>query len=146
MKVLFRSTLAAATAVLPAAPVVADDAAVELRQDAEYVIGGIGVACTGIGGSKEYPKWKAFPLRIEFANDLREHLIGAELRVSDVAGEQLVNVSCWGAWLLLKPPGQESYKVEATMIGRGVPSRSATVRAPASGQTRIVLEFPGVDE
>ena len=131
--------------LVAAAPAGASGAPVNLRQDAEQAIGGIGVACTGIAGSKEDPRWQAYPLRIEFANDRREHLVGAQVRLSDASGDELMNVTCWGAWLLLKPPGQESYTLEATIIGEAAPARRATVRAPASGQTRIVLEFPGVD-
>lgn len=117
---------------------------VSLRQDAESTIGSIGVACTGIAGSKDDPRWLAYPLRIEFANDRREHLIGAQVTVSTMEHQQVMNVSCWGAWLLLKPPGQDSYRIEAKIIGETVPAQSTTVRAPANGQTRVVLEFPGV--
>jgi hypothetical protein len=128
-----------------ATPVSASGAPASLGQDAETSIGGVGVACTGIGGSKEEPRWRAYPLRIEFANDLREHLIGAQVRVTDETGREVMNVTCWGAWLLLKPPGDGAYTIEATIIGESVPAQKATVRAPASGQARIVLEFPGVD-
>jgi len=145
-KQLRTSWLAACAAGLVAcSPTWGKGAPTSLPQDRENTIGGIGVACTGIAGSKDDPRWKAYPLRIEFANDLREHLIGAQVKVSDEAGTLLMNVTCWGAWLLLKPPGQVSYRIEATIIGESVPAQTATVSAPASGQTRIVLEFPGVD-
>jgi hypothetical protein len=126
------------------APALNDTPPVKLRQDTENMIGGIGVACTGIAQSKKDPRWPSYPLRIEFANDLREHLIGAQVKVW-AEERQIMNVTCWGAWLLLNPPGKESYRIEATIIGGNVPAQNAAVQAPASGQTRIVLEFPGVD-
>jgi hypothetical protein len=128
-----------------AAPASGADAPTKLRLDAETSIGGIGVACTGIGDSKEDPRWLAYPLRIEFANDLREHLVGAQVTVSTMEHQQLMNVTCWGSWLLLKPPGRDSYRIEGRIIGENVPPKGATVQAPANGQTRVVLEFPGVD-
>jgi len=116
-----------------------------LQLDAETMIGGIGVACTGIGESKHEARWNDYPLRIEFANDLREYLIGTKVTVSTMEQQPIMNVSCWGSWLLLKPPARDSYRVEARIIGETGPSQITTVQAPTSGQARIVLEFPGVD-
>jgi hypothetical protein len=136
--------LIAATPAQNDAPGQNNSPPVRLQQDTETTIGGIGVACTGIAQSKKDPRWPSYPLRIEFANDLREHLVGAQVRVW-AEDRQIMNVTCWGAWLLLKPPGRESYRIEATIIGESGPAQTSTLQAPASGQTRIVLEFPGVD-
>jgi len=137
--------LALALTLSGAAPAGSTTPPVKLQLDSETEIGDIGVACTGIGRSKEDPRWRAYPLRIEFANDLGEHLIGAEVAVSTMDGQQLIDVICWGPWLLLKPPGRASYRVEAKIIGETVAAQSATVQAPANGQARVVLEFHGVD-
>ncbi|MDG2004380.1 MAG: hypothetical protein P8J20_13720 [Novosphingobium sp.] len=147
--VTFLALLAAAPALAdrPAnivGPIQVDVPTVNLRQDSETMIGGLSVACTGIAGSKEDPRWPSYPLRLEFANDLREHLIGAQVKLWD-DDHQIMNVTCWAPWLLLKPPGGKSYRVEATIIGESAPAQCMTVKSPTSGQTRIVLEFPGVD-
>jgi hypothetical protein len=131
--------------LLAASPGAAQDAPMRLALDREETFSGIGVACTGIGESKQDPRWQAYPLRIEFANERREYLIGAQVKLHDEAGRQLMDIACWGAWLLLRPPGRDSYRIEATMIGDDAEPQSATIRAPADGQARIVLQFSGVE-
>jgi hypothetical protein len=110
--------------------------------DGEAVIAGVGVACTGIGESKQEPRWQAYPVRVEFANADREYLIGATVKVANAKGAPLLTASCAGPWLLLKFPDRAAYRVEATIDGAAAAARSATVRAPASGQTRVVMTFP----
>lgn len=116
------------------------DAPVKMGWDSEMTLAGIGIACTGIGGSKDDPKWRAYPLRIEFANRAREYLINATVTVTDDKGARLFTVTCPGAWLLLKPPGASPYRVDALVNGRAAPT--TTVKSPAKGQQRVVLVFP----
>lgn len=121
-------------------PVGAGAMAADLPIDAETTIAGIGVACTGIGESKQEPRWQAYPIRVEFANADHEYLIGATVKVADAKGAALLTASCSGPWLLLKFPDRAAYRIEATIAGAA--PRSATVRAPGSGQARVVLTFP----
>lgn len=114
--------------------------ATEVPIDSETVIAG--VACTGIGESKLEARWQAYPLRVEFANADREYLIGATVKVADAKGAALFTTSCSGPWLLLKFPDRAAYRVEATINGATAAPRSATVKSPATGQTRVVLTFP----
>ncbi len=139
------SALLAAAA--PAQPVAPDAAAtpspnapVKMGWDSEMTLAGIGLACTGIGGSKDDPKWLAYPLRIEFANRAREYLINATVTLTDDKGAKLFTVVCPGAWLLLKVPSAAPYRVDALVNGRAAPA--TTVKSPAKGQQRVILVFP----
>jgi hypothetical protein len=128
------------TAQSSAAPAASADTPVKMGWDSEMTIAGVGLACTGIGGTKDDPKWLAYPLRIEFANRAREYLINATVALSDGNGARLFTVVCPGAWLLLKLPSPAAYRVDALVNGRAAPT--STVKSPAKGQTRVILVFP----
>jgi hypothetical protein len=130
---------AAASAQLPAAAASAD-APIKMGWDSEMTLAGVGTACTGIGGTKDDPKWLAYPLRIEFANRAREYLINATVTLTDDKGARLFTVVCPGAWLLLKLPSAAAYRVDALVNGRAAPP--TTVKSPAKGQQRVILVFP----
>lgn len=115
---------------------------VRVRLDEEQTIGDVGVACTGIGQTKNDPKWLAYPVRLEFADAQRAYLAGEDVTLSDAGGQPLLDVTCEGPWLLLKLAPGKSYKVEAKLTEKDTAPRSATVKAPAHGQARFVLTFP----
>jgi hypothetical protein len=139
-------TLAAWVMLAAATPAPAPETAasaetpVKMGWDSEMTIAGVGLACTGIGGTKDDPKWLAYPLRIEFANRAREYLINATVALSDDKGAKLFTVTCPGAWLLLKVPSPAPYRVDALVNGRAAPT--TTVKSPAKGQQRVILVFP----
>lgn len=114
----------------------------QLALDAEQVIDGVGVACTGIGGTKDDPKWRAYPVRVEFANKAREYLLGATVTLADTKGAPMFTVSCGGPWLLLKPPDSADYHLEARIIDPSTAPQKAIVKSPARGQIRVILTFP----
>jgi hypothetical protein len=136
--------LIAALALSGAWPAYGADAPVDLRMDTDLTIGGVGVACTGIGESKQDPRWLAYPVRVEFANLRQEHLIGAEVTLSTMQRVPIMHVTCQGAWLLLKLPDRSSYRLEARIVGETAPAQSRVVRSPAHGQARVVIAFPGL--
>jgi hypothetical protein len=121
-------------------PAPSPETPVKMGWDSEMTIAGVGLACTGIGGTKDDPKWLAYPLRIEFANRAREYLINATVTLSDDKGAKLFTVACPGAWLLLKLPSPTAYRVDALVNARAAPT--TTVKSPAKGQTRVILVFP----
>ena len=110
--------------------------------DTSTTIGGVEVACTGIGQTKDDPKWLAFPVRVEFADKNHAYLANETLTLFDPKGAQVLEVSCEGPWVLLKLPAGAAYKVTAQLGEAGTAPRSATVKAPKHGQTRFVLTFP----
>jgi hypothetical protein len=87
------------------------------------------------------PRWKAYPVRVEFSNGGQQYLSGAHVTLSK-GGQSLASFDCSGAWVLFKvEPG--SYKVSATITDQpGAGEKSATFMAPASGQKRVIIVFP----
>lgn len=149
MNQLAPAVAALALAILPAAPGHADippprpappSAPVTVPLDGETVLNGVGVACTGIGGTKDDPKWLAYPVRLEFSNPQREYLIGATITLADAKGTEIFTATCGGAWLLLKLPDAGSYRVTGRMSD-GKTSKPQMVKSPAKGQTRVILIF-----
>jgi hypothetical protein len=136
--------LGLAIAVLAAAPCAAqpaEHAAVTVALDQERTVGDIGVACTGVGQTKADPHWLSYSVRLEFADPAREYLANEAVAVSDASGRELAAVKCEGPWILFKlPPG--AYKATGWLPGSPLAPASASFRAPAKGQLRLVLQFP----
>lgn len=120
--------------------------AAPLPMDTPVTVDGIATVCTGIGeDAQNDPRWKAYPVRIEFSNGAAQYISGAHVTLSDAGGKPLVSVDCSGAWVLFQlVPG--NYKVSATLRDHpNEPARSASFSPPANGQKRVVLEFKGVN-
>lgn len=113
-----------------------------IAMDQDVTINGVQTACTGIGDEAQAdPRWKAYPVRVEFSNGGQQYLSGAHVTLSK-GGQSLASFDCSGAWVLFKvEPG--SYKVSATITDQpGAGEKSATFMAPASGQKRVIIVFP----
>lgn len=125
-----------------AAPALAGHMAMDKPVD----VNGITTVCTGIGDEAQHdPRWKAFPVRIEFSNDAKQYLSGAHVDLKDASGKTLASVDCSGAWVLFQLPAGK-YSVFATLLYHPKqPASSADFSPPESGQKRIVLEFKGVN-
>jgi hypothetical protein len=117
---------------------------VRLPPDQETTVRGIDVACTGIGRNvREEPRWRAYNVKVEFSDRRGDLLASERVTLSDLNGAPLLNLRCGGAWLLLKlPPGQE-YRVSAFLGEPRVAPQTAVVTAPRRGQATVVLTFPG---
>jgi len=115
---------------------------IQLPLDTETVIGGVGVGCTGIGQTKNQPRWLAYPVRVEFADAQRAYMAGEIVTLSDPRGGRLFTVACEGPWLLLRLPDSRAYPVEARLTERDTAPRTATVKSPSHGQARFVITFP----
>jgi hypothetical protein len=113
-----------------------------LPLDSETVIGGAGVACTGIGQTKDQPRWLAYPVRVEFADSQRNYLAGETLTLVDAGGAAILSVACEGPWVLLKLPAGKPYRVEAQVTDPPTAPQHGLVKAPHHGQARFVLTFP----
>ena len=112
-----------------------------LPMDNPTTIDGVQTVCTGIGSAQDDPQWKAYPIRVEFSNDKAQYLAGVHIAMTQ-GGKTRAAFDCAGSWVLFKlAPG--SYKVTATLTGQGGGApRSATFSPPASGQKRVVIQFP----
>ncbi|HEY5071025.1 MAG TPA: hypothetical protein VII63_03240 [Caulobacteraceae bacterium] len=135
---------AASIAALPslAAVVGETDSSVVVGLDQERNIDGVGVACTGVGQTKADPHWLTYSVRLEFSNPSQEYLADEAAAVFDASGHRLAAVSCEGPWILFKlPPG--AYRALGWLPGAANRPVGANFRAPAKGQLRLVLRFPG---
>ena len=117
------------------------DSATTMPIDEPTVIDGINLACTGVGDeARSDPRWPGFAVRIEFANAAAQYLSNVDVSVADESGKTLFQVNCDSAWILADLlPGK--YTVSGTFEGI---TKTAKVTAPTSGQTRVVVRFPGV--
>jgi hypothetical protein len=138
MRLLLAPIAVAALAVAAAAAA----QTVRVPLDHEKVVGGVGVACTGIGQTKNDPKWLAYDVRVEFADALHNYLAGEVVTLRDSRGAELLTVACEGPWVLLKLPAGQSYGVEGQVTQPGVAPVTSAVSPPSHGQTRVVLTFP----
>jgi len=112
-----------------------------LPMDNATTINGVQTVCTGIGSAEDNPVWKTYPIRVEFSNDKAQYLAGVHI-VLDQGGKSLAAFDCAGSWVLFKVPAG-SYKVTANLTGQtGGAARSATFSPPATGQKRVVIQFP----
>jgi hypothetical protein len=136
-----RLTLAAASLALIAGPAIALADPVRVALDQEATVGGIGVGCTGIGQSKNDPKWAAYPVKLEFADGQRALLANEVVTVS-AGGAPLAQIACEGPWVLLKLAAGQSYTIEGRLAEGNAGPRSTTVKPPAHGQATVVLTFP----
>ena len=104
IRTLSRGIAAIAAGSMLAAATDAAAQPVRVPLDQETTIGGIGVACTGIGQTKDDPKWKAYPVLVEYAGPGGELLANVTLTVSDAKGAAMLSAWCEGPWILLKLP------------------------------------------
>ena len=134
-----RAAALGAVCLLAVSAAAAQPAALAL--DTETTIGGVDVACTGMGQTRLDPRWNAYPVRVEFSNARSEYLTDGEIALSDARGRPILAVRCEGPWILLKlRPG--AYRVEGRLANVDAKPRSARFRPPARGQMRLVLQFP----
>jgi len=132
--------LIAATALAPLGALAQPPAATPLPADRAIDVDGVKAACTGVGlAARQDPQWKAFPVRIEVSEPGGDYLGEETLAVTKAGGAPVVTVSCGSPWVLLGlAPG--AYRMSVWSGRRG--PKTITLRAPASGQVRTVVQFP----
>lgn len=115
-------------------------AAETLPSDQELTVGGVAVACTGVGDeANEDMRWPAYSTRIEFANSRAEYLADLDISIRNARGQTLLSVRCESPWFLAKlQPGRYS------VVARHDGGLMKTVRftASAGGQKRTIVRFP----
>jgi hypothetical protein len=118
--------------------------AASIPMDQPITVNGVETACSGIGDApKGTPMWKTYPIRVEFSNGGAQYLSGSHVTLSQ-GGKVLTSFDCSGAWVLFKGLNAGStYKVSATITDQlGAGAKSATFQPPASGQKRVVIQYP----
>jgi hypothetical protein len=129
----------AAVAAFTAFPA-AGDSATEMPADEPMEVNGIRLACTGVGDdAKRDPRWRAYAMRIEFANASAEYVSDVTVRIAKVGdGEALFNVRCDSPWVLADLDAGK-YELTGTFDGQ---TKTQVFTAPKKGQTRLVVRFP----
>lgn len=127
----FRPVLVLACLAVPAS-------AGPLPMDVPVTLGGVEAVCTGIGEGKNDPRWKAYPIRVEFADANAHYIAGAHVALSGADGTTMAELDCSGAWVLFKMP-RGLYSVAGRI---GTETATARFQTPMTGQMRVVLRFP----
>lgn len=126
-----------------AAPALADP----LVMDQPVSLNGIETVCTGIGDEAMHdPRWKAYPIRVEFSNGGAQYLAGPHFVLKDTDGKVLTSLDCDGPWVLLQLPAGKEYIAAASFSDDPEDGeRSARFKVPGAGhQKRVVLAFPHI--
>lgn len=141
MKSPARFAVAAMATIVLGATSWAADGTTALPSDQPVDVNGYQLACTGIGDEAQSdPRWKAFPVRLEFAGGKAQYLADVKVTVLDTAGKELFKVQCDSPWLLAElKPGK--YRVLGDF--RGI-QKSSNFIAPKKGQARIIVRYPEV--
>jgi hypothetical protein len=134
--------LGALAIVALAGQALAQEAPARIPLGSEQVIGGVAIACTGVGQEKHDPRWLAYPIQVEFAQPGGAYLADEALSVMDHAGRTLASVSCEGPWILLRPQAPGNYTFKGWVPGATFGPRSGAFHIPAKGRARMVLQFP----
>ena len=134
---------AALFALALALPALAQEGPARIPLDGERTIGGVAIACTGIGQEKADPRWLAYPVRVEFSKPGGDYLADEALSVMDHSGHTLASVACEGPWILLRPEAPGEYRFKGWVPGGAGGQRGGTFHVPLKGQIRLVLQFPG---
>ena len=125
-----------------AQPALAD----RLPMDRPITIDGITTVCTGIGEEAQNdPRWKAYPIRVEFSNGEAQYLAGAHVELAE-GGKTLVVARLLGR-LGVVPAGARQLHGPchaALSPRRSEAAQRQRSRRPPSGQKRVVLQFSGV--
>ncbi len=115
----------------------------QVTQDTELTYKEIKYVCTGVGESKEDPRWSKYPLKLMFAGAGRAYVSYVKVQIKDAAGNMAFESDCDGPWLLVQlKPGK--YDVTATALKKY--TRSASISVKDSGQTEYVFRFTEVSE
>lgn len=132
----------ATLAALVALPALAQEGPVRIPLDGERTLGGVAIACTGIGQAKQDPRWQAYPVRVEFSAPGGDYLADEALSVMDRSGRTLATVACEGPWILLRPQAPGEYRFSGWVPGKPGAPRGGTFHVPLKSQIRLVLQFP----
>jgi hypothetical protein len=108
-------------------------------QDTPTTINGVETVCTGVGSSKDDPRWAAYPVKIVLATSDGANLANAHVSLSQ-GGKDVVGLDCDAPWILFRPSAG-SYTATATLkVGGGTTSQNFTTDGTGP-QKEITLTF-----
>ena len=115
---------------------------VHVPLDQETTIGGIGVACTGIGQTKNHTGRGRYPVLVEYAGPGGGCADERQTPMSGRPGDACGRLVPGPRDRLLKLPSGKTFKVDGQVGRAATQTVSAKVKAPSHGQARFVLNFP----
>lgn len=109
-------------------------------QDTPTNSNGVEAVCTGVGSSKDDPRWAAYPVKIVLATTGGANLANAHVSLSK-NGKEVAGLACDAPWILFKPLAG-TYTATATLIGGSGTSSSQNFTTSGEGaQKEITLTF-----
>lgn len=111
--------------------------------DQELKYKNISYVCTGVGESKDDPRWKAYPLKLMFAGSGRAYVSEVKVEIRDSNAQSVLSVNCDGPWLLVRLKAGK-YNVVASAEGGG--TKTTSVNVPEQGQVETVMRFASIPQ
>ncbi len=113
----------------------------QVAQDQELSYQGTHYACTGVGESKEDPRWANYSTKLMFTTGGRAYVSFVQVKVEDAQGKVVLEVDCDAPWVVAQlPPG--SYSIKAT-AERKYP-KSAKIQVGGGKQAELAIRFPEI--
>lgn len=126
---------------LAATPALADP----LVMNTPVTVSGIETVCTGIGDEAQAdPRWKAYPVRVEFSNGGAQYVSGAHVDLKSTDGKIIASVDCSGPWVLFRLAAGGEYVVSATLADDAADGARTAHVTVGTSQQRVVIAFPHV--
>ncbi len=98
-------------------------------------------ACTGVGESRQDPRWEKYPLKLTFTASGTAYISSVEVKIKDQKGDLAFEAKCNSPWLVVNlKPG--SYRVEATALEKY--PQKASFKINSGSQTSQVIRFPEI--
>ncbi len=110
-------------------------------QDTPMMSNGVESVCTGVGSTKDDPKWNAYPVKVVFSNGAQEFVAGEHVILK--RGDQtLVETDCDAPWMLFRAPAGQ-YTLTASLPGRADSRHTASFTTDGSdaSQKRLDISF-----
>ncbi len=99
---------------------------------------GIEYAITGVAETKQDPRWRTFPLKLEFATMKGELYSDVHVRIYTPSQKLVFDVKVDAPWLLVRLKPGTYYVYVTDTAGR---KKSVTADVPASGQIEYTLKW-----
>lgn len=110
----------------------------QVRQDEDLYYEKTRYACTGVGESKEDPRWAAYPVKLMFTTGGTAYVAHVDVEIKNSAGKTLLQASCNAPWLVVDlPPG--NYQMTATAVKKYL--RTTRLKVEAGKKTAAVVRF-----
>ncbi|HKY61781.1 MAG TPA: hypothetical protein VJR29_00020 [bacterium] len=113
----------------------------QVPQDQELNYQGLKYACTGVGESKEDPRWANYSAKLMFTTGGRAYVSFIQVKIENAQGKLVLEADCDAPWVLAQLP-EGSYTIKAT-ADRKYP-KSAKLQVGGGKQAELAIRFPEI--